>query len=258
MLALLGLALGARGAGAFLMHVASSCPLAANGSVLDFDFAIVFNKNPLVCYDASAQRFVGCDQGLLGHFAANLATWLNNDTAWVQRAEDRRRACRDVLLPLWTQTALRQTPPQARIIPLETGNARAPVRLTCHVWGFYPAEVTVIWLRNGDVLGPGDHPPIAATPNGDWTYQTRVVLTVAPEAGDIYTCSVQHASLDEPLLEDWKPGLTLGMMLKVAAATVLMVLGIGFFLVGFSRCRARPPAPGYTPLPGDNHPAGST
>nr|XP_013807964.1 PREDICTED: class II histocompatibility antigen, M beta 1 chain [Apteryx mantelli mantelli] len=224
-------------AGAFLMHVASSCPLAANGSVLDFDFAIVFNKNPLVCYDASARSFVGCDQGLLRHFAANLATRLNNDTAWVQRAEDR---------------------PQARIIPLETGNARAPVRLTCHVWGFYPAEVTVIWLRNGDVLGPGDHPPIAATPNGDWTYQTRVVLTVAPEAGDIYTCSVQHASLDEPLLEDWKPGLTLGMMLKVAAATVLMVLGIGFFLVGFSRCRARPPAPGYTPLPGDNHPAGST
>uniref|UniRef100_A0A8C4K5X5 Ig-like domain-containing protein n=1 Tax=Dromaius novaehollandiae TaxID=8790 RepID=A0A8C4K5X5_DRONO len=93
--------------------------------------------------------------------------------------------------------------PPARIIPLNTGNARAPVRLTCHVWGFYPPEVTVIWLRNGDVVGPGDHPAITATPNGDWTYQTRVALTVAPEAGDVYTCSVQHASLDEPLLEDW-------------------------------------------------------
>nr|XP_025975638.1 HLA class II histocompatibility antigen, DM beta chain-like isoform X2 [Dromaius novaehollandiae] len=258
MLVLLGLALGAQGAGAFLVHMTSSCPLAANGSVLEFQFTIVFNKNPLVCYNASARRFVGCDQGLLWKYAANLATMLNNGTTWVERAEARRQACSEVALPLWAQTALRRTPPQARIIPLNTGNARAPVRLTCHVWGFYPPEVTVIWLRNGDVVGPGDHPAITATPNGDWTYQTRVALTVAPEAGDVYTCSVQHASLDEPLLEDWRPGLTLGMTLKVAAATVLMVLGLGFFLLGFSRCRARPPAPGYAPLPGDNYPAGST
>ena len=83
------------------------------------------------------------------------------------------------------------------------GNARAPVLLTCHVWGFYPPEVTVIWLHNGDIVGPGEHPPISAIPNGDWTYQAQVTLMVAPVAGDTFTCSVQHASLDRPLLEDW-------------------------------------------------------
>ncbi|KAM6106911.1 HLA class II histocompatibility antigen, DM beta chain-like [Phoenicopterus ruber ruber] len=257
MLVLLGLALAARGAGAFLVHVANSCPLAANGSVLNFDFTLVFNKNPLVCYDPDTRRFVPCDRGLLQPYAAHLATNLNNDTAWVQRVEARRRACHDLAAQFWGQTVLRQTPPQALIIPSKTSNARAPVRLTCHVWGFYPPEVTVIWLHNGDIVGPGDHPPISAIPNGDWTYQTQVTLMVDPVAGDTFTCSVQHASLDQPLLEDWSPGLSPELTLKVAAATMVMVLGLSFFIVGAYCYRGRPPAPGYTPLPGDNYPAGS-
>ncbi|KAF1464854.1 HLA class II histocompatibility antigen, DM beta chain, partial [Megadyptes antipodes antipodes] len=230
--------------GAFLVHVASSCPLAANGSVLDFDFALIFNKNPLVCYDPDARHFVPCDWGLLRSCATHLATFLNNGTAWVERAEARRRACHDLAPQFLASTVLRRTPPQARIIPSKTGNARAPVLLTCHVWGFYPPEVTVIWLHNGDIVGPGDHPPISAVPNGDWTYQTQVTLMVAPVAGDTFTCSVQHASLDQPLLEDWGPGLSPGLTLKVAAATVVMVLGLGFFIAGVYRYQARPLAPG--------------
>ncbi|XP_010225655.1 PREDICTED: HLA class II histocompatibility antigen, DM beta chain-like, partial [Tinamus guttatus] len=112
-------------------------------------------------------------------------------------------------------------PPQAAIIPVDTGNARAPVRLTCHVWGFYPRDVTVIWLRNDDILGPGDHPVIEATSNGDWTYQTRVTLTVAPKAGDVFTCSVQHVSLEEPLLVDWRPGLSLAEALQVTLLSLV-------------------------------------
>ncbi|KAM6396235.1 HLA class II histocompatibility antigen, DM beta chain [Rhynochetos jubatus] len=257
MLVLLGLALASRGAGAFLVQVASSCPLAANGSVLDFDFAFVFNKNPLVCYDLDVQHFVPCDWGLLRPYATRLATLLNNGTTWLQRAEARRRACHDLAPRFWASTALRRVPPQVRITSSKMGNARAPVLLTCHVWGFYPAEVTVIWLHNGDIVGPGDHPPISAIPNGDWTYQTRVTLMVAPRAGDTFTCSVQHASLDRPLLEDWSPGLSPGLTLKVAMATVVMVLGLSIFIAGVYHYWARPPAPGYTPLPGDNYPTGS-
>uniref|UniRef100_A0A8B9VYD4 Ig-like domain-containing protein n=1 Tax=Anas zonorhyncha TaxID=75864 RepID=A0A8B9VYD4_9AVES len=93
--------------------------------------------------------------------------------------------------------------PQVRIIPTETGNARVPVRLSCHIWGFYPPEVTVIWLHNRDIVEPDDYNTISAIPNGDWTYQTQVSLLVAPVAGDTYTCLMQHVSLQEPLLEDW-------------------------------------------------------
>ncbi|XP_053908098.1 HLA class II histocompatibility antigen, DM beta chain [Cuculus canorus] len=253
MLVLLGLVLGARGAGAFLVHVTSSCPLAANGSVLDFDFAIVFNKNPLVCYDPRARLFVSCDWGLLRGVADVVASNLNNDSAWLQRAEDRHRACRDLGHHFWASTALRRTPPQARVMASKTSNARAPVLLTCHVWGFYPAEVTVVWLHNGDIIGPGDHPPTSAIPDGDWTYQTQVTLLVDPVAGDTFTCCVQHSSLEQPLLEAWGPGLSPGLTLKVVVATVVMVVGLGCFVAGVYHSRVRPTANGYTLLPGGNY-----
>uniref|UniRef100_A0A8C0A0F0 Ig-like domain-containing protein n=1 Tax=Anas zonorhyncha TaxID=75864 RepID=A0A8C0A0F0_9AVES len=134
--------------------------------------------------------------------------------------------------------------PQVCIIPAETGNARVPVRLSCHIWGFYPPEVTVIWLHNRDIVEPDDYNPISTIPNGDWTYQTQVSLLVAPVAGDTYTCSVQHVSLQEPLLEDWSPGLMPEVTILVVVATVLMVLGLGLFLAGVYRYKARPPAPG--------------
>uniref|UniRef100_A0A493SSV8 Ig-like domain-containing protein n=1 Tax=Anas platyrhynchos platyrhynchos TaxID=8840 RepID=A0A493SSV8_ANAPP len=199
----------------------------------------------------------GRSRGLLQLHSTHLTTQLNNDSTWVQHIEARRQACSDLALRFWDWTVLRRTQPQVRIIPAETGNARVPVGLSCHIWGFYPPEVTVIWLHNGDIVEPDDYNPISAIPNGDCTYQMQVSLLVAPVAGDTYTCSVQHVSLQEPLLEDWSPGLMPEVTILVAVATVLMVLGLGLFLTGVYRFRARPPAPGYTPLPGDNYPAGN-
>uniref|UniRef100_A0A8B9PVX8 Ig-like domain-containing protein n=1 Tax=Apteryx owenii TaxID=8824 RepID=A0A8B9PVX8_APTOW len=237
-LRVLGLVLSCRGAGAFLMHVASTCPLAANGSVGDFGFTIVFNKNPLVCYNASARSFVGCDRGRLWLVAEVVAIYLNNDIAWAQRAEDRRQACRDVATNLSAQTLLRQTRPQARVIPTALTNAPDAVRLICHVWGFYPPKVTVLWLRNGDVVASGNTTKIL--PNGDWTYQTQVALTVTAKAGDTYMCSVQHASLNQPLRKYWSPGLSPVMTLQVAVAAALLTVGLVVFSVGISSycCRA--------------------
>ncbi|XP_054663406.1 LOW QUALITY PROTEIN: uncharacterized protein LOC129198282, partial [Grus americana] len=236
------------GCSAFLVHVASSCPLAANGSMLDFNLALVFNKNPLVCYDPDAQRFVPCDWGLLHPVATQLAAILNNGTAWVQRAEARRWACDDLTPQFWAQMVMwRSEACSAR--GLCTGASCTGALHGDVAWG-------VATLHNRDVVGPGEHPPISAIPNGDWTYQAQVTLMVAPLAGDTFTCSVQHASLDRPLLEDWGPTLSPGLMGKVAAATVLMVLGLSTFIAGLYQYRARPPALGYTPLPGDNSPAG--
>ncbi|KAM6289055.1 HLA class II histocompatibility antigen, DM beta chain-like, partial [Aegotheles albertisi] len=108
MLVLLGLVLGARGAATFLVQVANWCPLAANGSLVGFDLAVVFNKNPLVCYEPQGHRFVPCDQGLLREVATKVATGLNNGSAWVQRAQGRRRACGHLATSSWATTALRR------------------------------------------------------------------------------------------------------------------------------------------------------
>ncbi|KAF1624592.1 HLA class II histocompatibility antigen, DM beta chain, partial [Eudyptes filholi] len=225
--------------GAFLVHVASSCPLAANGSVLAFGFALFFNKNPLVCYNPDARHFVPCDWGRLHLVARGVAAFLNNGTAWVQRAEDRRQACSDLATHFWASTALRRTPPQVRIVPVPLPNTPNAVLLTCHVWGFYPPEVTVSWLHNGDMVATGNTTKLL--PNGDWTYQTQVTLMVTAKAGDTFTCSVQHASLDRSLQEDWGPGLSPGLTMKVVMAAVTMTLGLVIFAAGtFIYCRQAP------------------
>nr|XP_047912288.1 uncharacterized protein LOC125181528 [Anser cygnoides] len=95
----------------FLMHMASSCPLVANGSVMGFDFTLAFKKNQLVCYDSDTQRFVACDWGLLRLQATHLAAHLNNDSTWVQRVEAWRQACSDLALCYWDWTALRHSEP---------------------------------------------------------------------------------------------------------------------------------------------------
>lgn len=97
--------------GAFLMHVASSCPLAANSSVMDFNFTEAFNKNHLVCYDSDTQCFITCSWRLLWLHATHLAAQLNNDSTWVQRTEARHQACSDLALRYWGWTALRSSEP---------------------------------------------------------------------------------------------------------------------------------------------------
>ncbi|NXJ41073.1 DMB protein, partial [Ciconia maguari] len=217
--------------GAFLVHVASSCPLAANGSALAFSFTLVFNKNPLVCYDPDAQPFVPCDWGLLhgADIARGVTPAATRDTTWGGEGIIASADC-----PLPTPA-----PPQVRIVPVPLPNAPDAVLLTCHVWGFYPPEVTVLWLHNGDMVATASTAKLLS--NGDWTYQTQVTLTVTAKAGDTFTCSVQHASLDWPLREHWGPGLSPGLTVKVAAAAVIMTLGLVVFAAGtFSYCRQAP------------------
>ncbi|XP_061876228.1 protein CBFA2T3 isoform X2 [Colius striatus] len=128
MVLLLLLALGARGAAAFMVHMGSSCSLAANGSATDFAFSLVFNKKPLVCYEPHARRFVACDYGLLQAVAAQLAAGLNNGSAWIQRAQSRQRACAQLGTRFWASTALRSSeagtgPPPA---PASSPGRRTP------------------------------------------------------------------------------------------------------------------------------------
>ena len=44
--------------------------------------------------------------------------------------------------------------------------------LACYVWGFYPADVSIVWMKNGHIVMPHNDRERTAQTNGDWTYQT--------------------------------------------------------------------------------------
>ncbi|XP_051799607.1 HLA class II histocompatibility antigen, DR alpha chain-like [Acanthochromis polyacanthus] len=110
--------------------------------------------------------------------------------------------------------------------------------LICHVSGFYPAPVNVFWTKNGEKVTEGTSINVPY-PNKDRSFTQISRLEFIPQQGDIYSCSVEHLALNQPLTRMWdvettQPGvgpavfcgigLTIGL-LGVAAGTFFLIKG---------------------------------
>ncbi|CAO2608980.1 Rano class II histocompatibility antigen, B-1 beta chain [Lemmus lemmus] len=95
--------------------------------------------------------------------------------------------------------------------------------LVCSVTDFYPAQIKVRWFRNDQEETAG----VVSTKlikNGDWTYQVLVMLEMTPQRGDVYTCHVEHPSLQSPVTVEWST--------QSESAQSKMLSGIGGFVLG--------------------------
>ncbi|XP_078020643.1 mamu class II histocompatibility antigen, DR alpha chain-like [Epinephelus lanceolatus] len=110
--------------------------------------------------------------------------------------------------------------------------------LICHVTGFYPAPVKFYWTKNNKNVTEGTSVNVPF-PNKDGSFNQFSRLEFVPQLGDIYSCSVGHQTLDQPLTRIWdvektQPsvgpavfcgvGLTVGL-LGVAAGTFFLIKG---------------------------------
>ncbi|XP_028642209.1 H-2 class II histocompatibility antigen, I-E beta chain-like isoform X2 [Grammomys surdaster] len=106
----------------------------------------------------------------------------------------------------------------AKTQPLEHHNL-----LVCSVSDFYPGSIEVRWFRNGEEEKAG----VVSTGlirNGDWTFQTLVMLEIVPHGGEVYTCQVEHPSLTSPVTVEWKA--------QSSSAQNKMLSGVGGFVLG--------------------------
>ncbi|KAM3654695.1 HLA class II histocompatibility antigen, DM beta chain-like [Ammospiza maritima maritima] len=193
--------------------------------------------------------------GPLGTLGDALAQALHGDSRWGQRLRQRRQLCLELPRRVWPPLT---APPQLQIVPERSGPALA---LVCHAWGFSPADITLKWLRNGDIIGDiigdnvGDNVgdtsgQTRALPVGDGTFRAQATIQVPPgTSGDTFECVALHPSLKEPLSVTWAPGLSPRLSLMVALAVLALLLGL--LLLTFGLCRYL--GTGYTPLPGDTH-----
>uniref|UniRef100_A0A8C9XHS7 Ig-like domain-containing protein n=1 Tax=Sander lucioperca TaxID=283035 RepID=A0A8C9XHS7_SANLU len=108
--------------------------------------------------------------------------------------------------------------------------------LICYVTGFYPAPVNFYWTKNGENVTQGTSTNVPY-PNKDGSFNQFSRLEFIPQLGDIYSCTVKHLALDQPLTRIWdvektQPGigpeifcglgLTVGL-LGVAAGTFFLI-----------------------------------
>ncbi|XP_040838952.1 HLA class II histocompatibility antigen, DP beta 1 chain-like, partial [Ochotona curzoniae] len=187
----------------------------------------VYNREEFLYFDSEAWGFHAVTE--LGRLITERLNKLNLEELGLTRAKV-DSACRESYQELESLTVQRRVRPKVNVSPSKKGSSQHQHLLVCHVTDFYPGDLQVRWFLNGQEETDG----VVSTNlirNGDWTFQILVMLEMNPHAGDVYTCHVEHPSLDSPITVDWKAQSDLARS-KMLTGVGGLVLGLVFLAVG--------------------------
>nr|AJZ74028.1 MHC class I antigen [Cercocebus atys] len=211
-------------AGSHTLQWMSACDLGPNGRLLR-------GYHPFA-YDG--KDYIALNGDLRSWTAADMAAQ-NTQRKWeAAREAEQRRAHLEGTCVEWLrrhlengkETLQRADPPKTHVTHQPISDHEATLR--CWALGFYPAEITLTWQRDGEDQTQ-DTELVETRPGGDGTFQKWAAVVVPSGEEQRYTCHVQHEGLPEPLTLRWEPSSqsTIPIMGIVAGLAVLAVVVTG-------------------------------
>ncbi|XP_015421531.1 PREDICTED: HLA class I histocompatibility antigen, B-7 alpha chain, partial [Myotis davidii] len=195
-------------------------------------------------YAYDGTDYIALNEDLRSWTAANTAAQITR-RKWEENGDAKERRhylqgeCLEWLrryLALGKEALQRADPPKTHVTHHPISDRE--VTLRCWALGFYPADISLSWQRDGEEQTQ-DMEFVETRPAGDGTFQKGAALGVPP--GEEFlgeeqrsTCHVQQEGLPEPLTLRWEPppqatippvGLIVGLVILGAVVIGAVVIG---------------------------------
>lgn len=196
-------------------------------SETEADMSIELNEEPLAYYDYQHERpVVSVPNFLYPIQFQDLIEQAHNPNC---------KQLLNVLNEVYKNSTEHLEPPWTTIYPRDEVKLNQENDLVCNVESFFPPPVSVWWSRNGVNISNGVTMS-SYHRNADGTLGIYSVLSFIPDAGDSYSCTVQHPALDSPQTRTWdvedEDSSVVPLVVLVGGLIVgLIMTGIGIYLI---------------------------
>nr|CAD7705512.1 B [Macaca mulatta] [Macaca mulatta] len=207
-------------AGSHTIQMMSGCDLGPNGHLLRGYYQDAYDGKDYIALNGDLRSWTAADM------AAQ-----NTQRKWeAAGVAEQRRAylegeCVESLrryLENGKETLQRANPPKTHVTHHPISDHEATLR--CWALGFYPAEITLTWQRDGEDQTQ-DTELVETRPGGDGTFQKWGAVVVPSGEEQRYMCHVQQEGLPEPLTLRWEPS-SQSTILIVGIVAGLAVLAV--------------------------------
>uniref|UniRef100_A0A8C5F1T1 Ig-like domain-containing protein n=1 Tax=Gopherus evgoodei TaxID=1825980 RepID=A0A8C5F1T1_9SAUR len=184
--------------GFHIIQTMFGCDLREDGIIQGF-YQDSYDGRDFLTFDKETMTWVAADIGA----QITKRRWhaeVDDNQGWTHFLEETCISWLRSALEFGKETLQRKVRPTARVSDRSSHDGLTT--LSCKVSGFYPQDITVTWLRNGENRQQETYSE-GILPSGDGTYQTWVTMEIDPTIRAHYSCWVEHESLLEPLSVSW-------------------------------------------------------
>uniref|UniRef100_A0A3B4YZE5 Ig-like domain-containing protein n=1 Tax=Seriola lalandi dorsalis TaxID=1841481 RepID=A0A3B4YZE5_SERLL len=208
-------------------HVYLSLPVFLDGNYSQFQACCIFNDRDFEEVEYIVTNLY--NKKLMMEFNSTRGNWTgftaysmeivknrNNPLDRIQREFEKKVLCTDNIDEITVAS------PTIKLKSVKKSSNRHPAMLVCSAYHFYPKQIRVTWLQNGQAMTL-EISSSDVLPDGDWYYQIHSYMAYTPSPGEKITCMVEHLEPSLPVVE-W---------IKIVVGLCGMMLGFVIVSSGF-------------------------